>query len=442
VAGIRVRTTVAATAVVLLVLAATAVALLLAQRSVLTDIVDEGLHRRMAVVADAVLADPAADRLPGEGDDDSFARVLGADGRVVATTPGFPREITLPALSGAGQRFATLSSPGSAVDFRVGSERVGALTVHVGTPLDDVDDAVRNLGRGLLLAVPTASLLLALAVWVLVGRVLRPVERIRRQVNEISGASLDRRVPEPSSSDEIARLARTMNAMLDRVEEAAARQDRFVADASHELRTPLARARAELEVDAAHPESADTDATRTSVLAELRGMQDLIDELLTLARPDSPRRSEPIDLDDVVLDEVRRFGAAGIPVRSAGVSAAQVEGDRDQLSRVVRNLLENAARHGRSRVDVSLGEDGGAAVLAVADDGDGISPWLRERVFERFARADESRAQQTGGSGLGLAIAREIVEAHGGSIRVDGAHSPGARLVVRLPLAGVRDDGG
>jgi signal transduction histidine kinase len=278
-------------------------------------------------------------------------------------------------------------------------------------------------------------------VWWLVGRTLRPVEAIRREVAGIGagGAGLDRRVPVPAGDDEVSRLARTMNGMLDRIEDAARRQQRFVADASHELRSPLARVRAEVEVDLAHPGGADPDATAASVLAEVVAMQHLVDDLLALARADAgvdAGERGPVDLDDLVDRQARRLRAAGrVAVDSRGVSAAQVVGDRDQLARAIGNVVDNAARHARTTVTLAVREDGGTAVVSVADDGPGIPPERRDDVFERFHRLDGARTAPAGGAGLGLAIAREIVVAHGGTIVVDPAHGPGARLVITLPLA-------
>jgi signal transduction histidine kinase len=208
--------------------------------------------------------------------------------------------------------------------------------------------------------------------------------------------------------------------MLDRLSHAAERQRRFVADAAHELRTPLARIRTQLEVDRAHPGTADPAATSASVLAETERLQRLVDDLLLLARSDAGapdlRDAGPVDLDEVVLDQAR-----GRPlVDGTGVVPVQVAGERVQLGRAVANLLDNAVRHARTRVTVTLTEEDGAAVLTVADDGPGIPAAARETIFERFTRLDEARAVDAGGAGLGLAIAREIAERHGGRLDLTG----------------------
>jgi signal transduction histidine kinase len=320
---------------------------------------------------------------------------------------------------------------------RVLATPVDGATVYVAGTLEDVESSTAVLLRTLAVAVPVSTAVLAALIWWLVGRVLRPVEAIRTEVEGISASRLDRRVPEPATSDEIARLAHTMNAMLDRLAGSADRQRRFVADAAHELRSPLARIRAELEVDAAHPESADLAGTHAAVLAQARTLQRLVEDLLLLARGDSgalrPGRGAPVDLDDVVGRVVRLQADPRIDTR--GVAPVQVAGDAEQLDRAVRNLLDNAVRHARDRIAVTLAERDGAVELAVADDGPGVPAADAERVFERFTRLDDARSAGDGGSGLGLAIAREIAERHGGTL-VLAPGSDGARFVLRLPIPG------
>ena len=224
-----------------------------------------------------------------------------------------------------------------------------------------------------------------------------------------------------------------MNAMLERLDGAHQRQQRFVADASHELRTPLTRMRAELEFDERNPVAADPAATGRSVLEEIAMLQRLIDDLLVLARRDAgvevPRT--PVDLDDVVLDEARAAGGVDV----SGVSAAQVLGDAVALRRVVRNILENARRHAVERVAVTVGEVDESAVMVVDDDGPGIPPERRAEVFERFARLDHARTAGEGRSGLGLAIVQAIVTDHGGVVAISDSPLGGARLRVTLPRA-------
>lgn len=433
--GVRARVSAIASLVVVLVLVIAAVALLTAQRAVLTESVDEVLQRAARSISDSIDAGTIPEVLEGSGDEESFAYVVDASGEIIAATSG---AVTVDIARPKSQPASTTVEIGAdAAPFRVRTQPHGDLTIVVATPLDDVDESVTALTRSLLIAVPVATALLAWAIWLLVGRALRPVERIRARVAEISASSLDQRVPEPATHDEIARLAQTMNAMLARLEATAARQRRFVSDASHELRSPLTRIRTALEVDLVHPETADLRATHHDALADAGTLQRLIDDLLLLARIDEavPANRVLLDLDDIVLDEVRGRGPTELTVDVSRVSAAQVIGDAGQLTRVVRNLLDNALRHGSSRIDIELAEGDDSAVLTVTDDGPGVPAELRERIFERFARADDAREASTGGTGLGLAIARELVQLHGGSLVLDADHVGGASFVVRLPLA-------
>jgi signal transduction histidine kinase len=295
--------------------------------------------------------------------------------------------------------------------------------------------------RLLLIGLPILLLLVGATTWVVVGRALRPVESIRAEVESIGAQDLHRRVPESSTPDEIGRLARTMNAMLGRLEDATDRQRRFVADASHELRSPLTGIRAQLEVDLAHPAAADWQTTEQDVLVDAIRLQRLVEDLLTLATSDASALDassrELVDLDEIVLSEARRLRSrTPHQIDTTHVSGAQLAGNRDQLARAVRNLLDNAARHANSTVTATLAESERAITLVVADDGPGIPVEHQQRIFERFTRLDDARTRDNGGTGLGLAITQEVVIAHGGTIRVDCA--PGARFTVSFPLG---DDG-
>jgi signal transduction histidine kinase len=443
---VRFRITAIAALAVAAVLVATGVGLVVAQRRVLTENLDESLDQEGAALADAWARDQVPSVLAPVGDDDALAQVVVGGDVVRSTANAAGAPPLLP--PSAGDELGVRTVDGAPTDegeaFRVASRPVdgpgGAGSVHVAAPIDDIDESTALLTRSLAVAVPAVTLLLACLVWWLVGRTLRPVEAMRREAAAIGGGDLERRVPAPAGDDEVARLARTLNAMLGRIEAAVRRQQRFVADASHELRGPLARVRAELEVDLAHPAGADPAATSRSVLDETIGMQALVEDLLVLARSDAGAtpagRREPVDLDDVVSGQVRRLRAeTRLTVDSHAVGAAQVVGDAAQLGRALGNVVDNAARHARSTVTVALAERDDLAVLIVADDGQGIPADRRDDVFERFTRLDGARTASAGGTGLGLAIARDIIEAHGGSISVDPQHERGARLVITLPLA-------
>jgi signal transduction histidine kinase len=211
-----------------------------------------------------------------------------------------------------------------------------------------------------------------------------------------------------------------------------------VSDASHELKSPIAALRAHLEVDLAHPDQADWLQTERAALTEVTALQRLVEDLLTLARLPGgtrPLRHETVDVDDLVLREAERIRTRDrVRVDLSKVSAGQVEGDPAQLARAVRNLLDNAERHAASTIGLSVQEQNGTVRVDVADDGPGIPPDDRQRIFERFARLDDARTPHTAGTGLGLALAREIVQHHGGTLAVED-NRPGARFIVRLPVA-------
>ncbi|MGW4383397.1 sensor histidine kinase [Kitasatospora sp. NPDC004531] len=291
---------------------------------------------------------------------------------------------------------------------------------------------------------PGASLFVALVAWFATGLALRPVESIRRQMAAVRGGAFHERVPVPRARDGIHRLAVTTNDTLDRLQHALDEQRRLVADASHELRSPLAALRSSLEVPLAHPVTADWPAVVRGALGDTERLQDLADDLLLLARterdaePGAERHGGTTDLHDLIAEQLaeREYGDGGLTYR--GELAEAVLAGREVLpGRLVRNLLDNAARHAESRVSVTLTVADGWAELAVEDDGSGIPAADRERVFERFVRLDDARDRNSGGAGLGLALVRTIAHSLGGTAAAEPpGRLPGARLVVRLPVLG------
>jgi signal transduction histidine kinase len=431
---IRQRVTMLATLLAAGLLAVVALLMIAVMRWQLTDSLDEGLSQRADTLA-AVVTGALPSELPG--DEDLLIQVIAADGSVIASSANLAgRAAVVPLSTGVH----TIRIAGRPETFRVLSRSVegtdGAELVVVGSNYDHVTEPVNILLRILAIAVPVVVVVLGTLVWWLTGRTLRPVEQMRAEVAEINESNLSRRVLEPGTGDEIERLARTMNATLDRLEEAVQKQRRFVADASHELRTPLTRIQSELEVDLARTDLADRVATERSVLAEAIAMQNLVDDLLQIARNDAgaaPRTMRTIDLDDVVLREARRVGERStVTVDATGVTAVQIVGDEAQIGRAIHNVLDNAERHATSRVRVALSEGNEHVRLTVTDDGAGIAPDEREHVFDRFTRLDEARSRDTGGTGLGLAIARDIITRHGGTIALtDGAETC---FVLSLPM--------
>ncbi|ADD41799.1 sensor histidine kinase [Stackebrandtia nassauensis] len=308
------------------------------------------------------------------------------------------------------------------------------LSVYSGVSLSTQDEAVNDVSRIMLMALPVLLIVVAAVTWLVTGRALRPVSAIRAEMAEITAGDLSRRVPEPAGRDEIFALARTTNQTLEALETAVAQQRRFIADASHELRSPLAILRAQLEVAGSHPELLDIDATLNDVVR----LQSLATDLLLLARLDAGERPSHarLNLTELVREEVARRAATDrVPVHLSLAEGVEVLGVTGHLVRVLTNLLDNAQRHTDDAVAVSVRSEAGQAILSVEDDGDGIPEDKRESVFGRFTRLDDARSRDAGGAGLGLAIVRDVVTAHGGTIAVARAESGGARFVVRLPLA-------
>jgi signal transduction histidine kinase len=320
---------------------------------------------------------------------------------------------------------------------RVVNSGNGPLTIVALASYQQAETSIRSLAAALVVGLPIAVLLSGVLAWLLAGRALRPVESIRSEVAGLSAGDLNRRVPEPPYDDEIGRLARTMNAMLSRLEASSNRQKQLVSDASHELRSPIAALLAQLEVASSHPESANWTEVSDAVTEEANRLAKLVDDLLVLARRDEGhllRGEEWVDIDEIVLSEaerIRTHDSARVDLRLVG--AGRVKGDPDQLRRVVRNLGDNAVRHASSRVAFEVSQDDDRVTLVVADDGPGIPKEERLRVFERFTRMDEARDRPRGGAGLGLAIVDEIVRVHGGEVKIADS-SVGARFIVQLPV--------
>jgi signal transduction histidine kinase len=306
--------------------------------------------------------------------------------------------------------------------------------------LVDAEDAVATAVRNLWLLAGALTVGVGVVTWVATGRTLRPVARMSRRVEEIRAAGAGDRIPEPGTGDEIDHLARTVNSMLARLDDAAIAQRRFVADASHELRSPLAVLRTEAEVALAHPATVETPRMATAVLNETVRLEGLVDDLLVLARADDPAPAHHlgalplVDVEEIALTEAAR--ARRLPVTVADVLAGRVRAHPIDVTRIVRHLLDNAARYGAATVALTVRRNGEQVILIVDDDGDGVPLAERERIFERFARTEASRARDAGGVGLGLAVVRATVQRLGGHIGVGDSPLGGARFIVQLPAAG------
>lgn len=432
--SVRARITAGAVIVVAAVLGLGAVGLVWTLDRIVTDQVAEQLRTELETMTDT-LEDLDADALVDwvhERDDDVLI-ALHAGGRVVINDDD-AEELPLPDEEDVPVRATVDDEP-----VLVLAEDIdGGGVLVLARSIEEADDAIATTAWLLALAVPIAVVLLGAVVWVVTGRALAPVERMRRQVDQVDATALDRRVPTTGSRDEVDRLAGTMNRMLDRIEAGYRVRQQFISDASHELRSPLATIRQFAEVARAHPDAASPGELADVVLAEGGRMQDIVEGLLLLARLDENAGivASPVDLDDLALAEAQRIRALGTAaVEGGGIAPVQVSGDGRLLERAIRNLVDNAVRHARTTIALTTGEDGLRAFVHVDDDGGGVADEDRERIFERFTRLDEARSRDAGGSGLGLSIVREIARAHGGAVRVGAAPLGGARFTLVLPAS-------
>jgi signal transduction histidine kinase len=376
-------------------------------------------------------------------------QVLSADGRITDASPDTDRLV--PLLPPA--RAAAVARTGRAVllDGRpfgipylmrvVAVPADGHQTVLSAAVYTQVSDSMTALGRDLLVGTPLLLLLLAGTTWLVVGSTLRPIAALRRGAQVVTATGQARDLPVPEARDEVRTLAITLNDMLTRLDAAQRRQRSLVSDTAHELRSPIASIRAQLEVALDHPDQQDWNQTGRDVLADTLRLASLAEDLLVLARLDEyqPRAAagKPVDLAALAAEEAERSAGGRVPVTAWAAGPCVVTGEVEGLRRMLRNLIENALRYGKSGVEVVTLREAGEAVLTVSDDGPGIPAADRERAFDRFVRLDDARSRDetgTGGAGLGLAIVRAIARTHGGTAHLEAA-SPGLRAVVRLPAA-------
>ncbi len=428
------RTTFAAVAVVGIAMVAGSLAMLSFVERSLTEQAADGAEIRAAELVAS--AEPPAGAIDVVDPTEEFVQVY-RDGSIVA---GSENVGGMPSLASPapGEHVRLDTVPFTNAPFIVAAAQRGDLTVVVGRNIDDEVDARTTVRKALVFGGAALLAVVGAVTWWMAGRALRPVEDIREEVERISARELERRVPDAPGDDEVARLAATMNRMLDRLQSSQERQRRLVSDASHELRSPVAAIRQHAEVAGRHPEATGVDELAAAVLDETDRLQGLVEDLLVLARLDEGGGSAAaeVDLDDIVLAEAGRLRQmTTIEVDVRGVTAGRVHGSAAALERVVRNLTDNAARHARGRVAVGLEQADGHVILTVEDDGPGVAPEDRERVFERFVRLDESRGRRTGGAGLGLSIVREVAANHGGEATLGESALGGLRVEVRLPSA-------
>ena len=379
--------------------------------------------------------------LPGE--ETAFVQVVDQNGSVIASTDNIAGEPAITAARPSGTRALKLTVPIPPLDRR--SMRViavsvvassGVVTVYAGENLYNAAHTTSVIVAGLAVGLPLLLIIVAAVTWWAVGRTLRPVRKITATMADITTSDLHRRVPEPTTRDEIGQLANTVNATLARLDNSIERQRRFVADASHELRGPLAALRADLEISLIHPERTVWDDVARDTLGDVERLQHLTDDLLILARidNDSEIQHEPVDLRVIVIEARQALRRPDVHLTTSGLDTpCIVDGDAAQLRRMVRNLLHNAEAHAVGNIAIALHTTPGSIQLSVADDGPGIPAADRQQVFERFVRLDTARTRDSGGSGLGLAIVRDVVAGHQGTITIADSEPQGATFRVVLP---------
>ncbi len=448
--GIRARVTLATAIVVTATLVVAGVALVLLLQQLLVAGLDSTQLARARDLSAQASAGTLGGVVSGTATDASLVQVIDASGKVIASTGNVAGED--PVLSNPpSKRQTTLktitSSPlDNGAAFRIVAEPVtlksGPGWIYVAASLGQVDAAVSQLRTLFIVGLPVVVSVVAAIAWLAVRQSLSPVENIRRRAAAINASDLSQRVPVPPGTDEIALLAQTMNDMLSRIEMAATRQKQFVGDASHELRSPLAALQIQLDLALRQAGSGEVSDELAPMRNQVRRMTMLIDDLLFLASSTEltpmvvPSR---VDLDELVFAEAKRLRELGGPSVAVSVlNAARIRGSSRDLTRMLRNLGDNAHDHAKSMIAITLAVHGNDAELVVTDDGRGIAEEDRERIFSRFSRIDDSRERYThgGGTGLGLSIARQIAHSADGTLvvrdRADGLG--GAEFVVRVPV--------
>ena len=405
--------------------------------------VDDGAYASAQAVAAMVSENTVPNPLPVSGS--QVVQVVDRSGAVVSASITADRLTPLlrPSELAKALTGEQISIPGARVGL-TGTMRAIAVqagppsassSIIVAVPINDVEQSQRVLRMTLLLAYCPLVVVMALIAWRVIGSTLRPVETLRSGAARISGSDQQERLAVPESADEIRALALTLNDMLDRLAAARGRQRAFVADAAHELRSPLTSMRTQLEVAQHLGEGGELD---TDLLADVTRLSTLVEDLLLLARAGSdtnhPPVRESIDVRALLVATANRYVGARVPVSVVEGPAVYANANSEELRRVLANLVDNAVRHARSNVALSVHAKDRGAELTVLDDGPGIPAEERERVFERFARLDDSRDRDAGGTGLGLAIVLELLRRSHGSISLqDNPSGPGLAAVVHLP---------
>lgn len=445
---IRTRLTLISAGLMTAVLVALAAFLYVRLEANLREVVDDGLRSRASVLLDRVAEGGG---ISGGGlaeGDEAFAQLVSSDGSVIESSGALtgtllPADEVVPADEvRLLERVVTTTEEPVPARLLVTPASDGRILV-VGASLEDQRDALAGLASLLLVGIPAAVVLASVVGWVLAGAALAPVDRMRREADAISASEPGRRLEDPGTGDELGRLSASLNRMLGRLEEAADRERRFLADASHELRTPLANLRAELDIALRRARTADElTAALVSVRDETDRLSRLAEDLLVLARASDdgvPLRREPTNVGRLVEETVASFAgrgeALGVSLDATADSDTVATVDPLRVRQAVGNLVDNALRHtpAGGQVSVSATRSDAAIDVAVTDTGPGFDPELLPRLGERFARDDASRARASGGTGLGLAIVRAIATAHGGTVTAENT-TGGALVTISLPV--------
>lgn len=453
---IRLRLTAGFAAAMAVIIVAFGAILYAAMADVLLDEIDTGLRFRAATVAAELPGQPRlGPAAPGLIEHrEAFAQVLGPDGIVLGASQGLAGPLMDAARVRAirSQVFSYENVPGVEAGARLFTLPVirngRRYLVIVGSSLSDRADALRMIERFFLLCGPLALAIACSVGWILAGTGLRPVDRMRRQAAAISAAGAGQRLSVPPADDEVGRLARTLNGMLGRIDDAALAERRFLDNASHELRTPLTALKAELDLARSRPRTAaDLAAVVDSASEETDRLVRMADDLLVLARAGQGRlgvqpEETPVRelLDASAAMFARRAAAAAITIEVTAPEATAWL-DRARIRQAVDNLIDNALRYAQTTITMQAVADNGTVTIAVSDDGPGLPPGSRQHeadvgafaAFERSASSEaDGRPDESGGAGLGLAIVRMITEGHGG--QVSAANRPAGGLTVQLIL--------
>ncbi|MBV8363779.1 MAG: HAMP domain-containing histidine kinase [Candidatus Eremiobacteraeota bacterium] len=356
----------------------------------------------------------------------------------------FPPAKDLNAKHDTAYRSVRLARGEFLVEDRLFTQGSRQFVVHVGEPLDQLNETFARTRETIATIIGLAIFAVVILSIALAGRATRPLGELTTAMREIGSDRLNRRLKWSGRDDEIGTLAQTFDEMLARLEEAFARERRFIADASHELKTPLTSINANAQMlrrwgstdEGVRTESLEMIAQETAALANM------VNGMLTLAKAESAENlpKEPVSLKRAAQEATSgaqpRAGEKGLDLELHADGDPIVLGDASLLRQMISNLIDNAIKFTeRGRVDVFVGSDGAQCLVEVCDTGPGIDTGEVPHIFDRFYRADKSRDRSVPGTGLGLAIVRSIVRAHGGSVSADSAGGGGTRIRVRLPLA-------